>query len=220
MDRQKRIEDSYRKAAGHYDGMLGVSAWWSKLFCRLVWGFEDTAYTVRLLSRLPDDFAGSLLDVPVGTALFTCEKYARMKDARITCLDYSEDMMAKARERFGAAGLKNIACVQGDVGKLPFGDESFDIVLSMNGFHAFPDKEAAFSETARVLKHGGSFLGCFYIREENKRTDFFIRRFYIPKGYFTPPFMTKNELFKKLHSLYGQAELFTVGSIACFRCVK
>ena len=28
----------------------------------------------------------------------------------------------------------------------------------MNGFHAFPDKKKAFSETHRVLKKGGSFI--------------------------------------------------------------
>ena len=28
-------------------------------------------------------------------------------------------------------------------GALPFPDGSFDLVLSLNGFHAFPDKEAA-----------------------------------------------------------------------------
>jgi ubiquinone/menaquinone biosynthesis C-methylase UbiE len=45
--------------------------------------------------------------------------------------------------------------MQGDVGNLKFSNETFDIVLSMNGFHAFPDKEKAFSETARVIKKGG-----------------------------------------------------------------
>ena len=31
-------------------------------------------------------------------------------------------------------------------------NETFDMVLSMNGFHAFPDKDHAFQETWRVLK--------------------------------------------------------------------
>ena len=43
-------------------------------------------------------------------------------------------------------------------GALPFGNSSFDIVLSLNGFHAFPDKEAAWREIFRVLRPGGVFL--------------------------------------------------------------
>jgi len=143
-----------------------------------------------------------------------------MKDAQITCLDYSDDMMNLARSRFRAAGIQNVSFLQGDVGALQFDDESFDIVLSMNGFHAFPDKEAAFRETERVLKKGGSFIGCFYIAGETKRTDFCIRRFYVPKGYFTPPFMTKAELSQKLRALYGTYELHSIGSIAYFKCEK
>lgn len=49
----------------------------------------------------------------------------------------------------------------GDVGALPFADGAFDIVLSLNGFHAFPDKEVAYREVFRVLKPGGTFCGCF-----------------------------------------------------------
>ena len=38
-----------------------------------------------------------------------------------------------------------------------------DTVVSMNGFHAFPDKQKAFHEIWRVLKPGGNFIACFYI---------------------------------------------------------
>ncbi|VUX40026.1 Methyltransferase domain protein [Blautia luti] len=37
-------------------------------------------------------------------------------------------------------------------------------VVSMNGFHAFLDKQKAFHEIWRVLKPGGDFIACFYIR--------------------------------------------------------
>ena len=33
------------------------------------------------LLNIPDDFKGKMLDVPVGTAVFTTEKYKRMKQA-------------------------------------------------------------------------------------------------------------------------------------------
>ena len=59
--------------------------------------------------------------------------------------------------------LKNVTFRQGDVGALPYADDTFDIVLSLNGFHAFPDKEAAYREVFRVLRPGGTFCGCFYV---------------------------------------------------------
>jgi hypothetical protein len=42
---------------------------------------------------IPDDFSGNLLDVPVGTAVFTERKWISLKNAEITCLDYSIDML-------------------------------------------------------------------------------------------------------------------------------
>ena len=41
-------------------------------------------------------------------------------------------------------------------------NESVDTVVSMNGFHAFPDKQKAFHEIWRVLKPGGNFIACFH----------------------------------------------------------
>ncbi len=220
MERQEIISDGYRKGAGLYDQLLSTKSIWSKLACKLVWGFPDTAYVEGLLNQIPDDFSGTLLDVPVGTALFTVEKYKRIKDAEIICLDYSSDMMRYAEQKMMDAEIGNVLCMQGDVGALPFEEEYFNIVLSMNGFHAFPDKEAAFRETARVLKPGGSFIGCFYIEGEKKRTDWFIRNVYVPKGYFTPPFFTKEGLKQRLDGIYQKTELWSIGSIACFRCEK
>jgi ubiquinone/menaquinone biosynthesis C-methylase UbiE len=216
----KRIRAQYDKLSDRYDNLLAAQSRWSKLACKIVWGFPDTSYTERLLTYLPDDFGGSLLDVPVGTGLFTCGKYLRIPNARITCLDYSEGMLNTAKERFSAAGIRNVVFMQGDIGGLPFEDASFDAVLSMNGFHAFPRKDAAAGELYRVLKPGGLFIGCFYIKGETRRTDWFIRRIYVPGGWFTPPFMTKRELTDRLKSMYSEAEVWNVGSIAGFRCVK
>ena len=115
-------------------------------------------------------------------------------------------------------GKKN--AVVGNVINLPYEDNSFDIVLSLNGFHAFPDKEAAYAETFRVLKKGGTFCGCFYIRGACRRTDWFIRNLYVPRGYFTPPFETMESLRSRLSGLYEKADADRVEGIACFRCVK
>ena len=90
----------------------------------------------------------------------------------------------------------------------------------MNGFHAFPDKSKAFDETARVLKKGGFFCGCFYIRGERRLTDCMVRSLYVNKGWFTPPFFSLDELRNRPEILYREVLLDHVKSIAYFRCVK
>lgn len=181
---------------------------------------ENTAYLEKVFSNIPPDFRGSLLEVPVGTGILTMPVYQKLKDAEIICLDYSSEMMARAQNRAVDGEIENVRFLQGDVGALPFEDESFDIVLSLNGFHAFPDKDAAYRETYRVLKKGGMFCGCFYAKGEVARTDWFISAIYTPKGFFTPPYETRESLTSRLLSMYRTAKVETAKSMACFTAVK
>ena len=226
MTRHDEIRRSYKALgdmASVYDGIITRSTLLGKVMDSLVWGLDkDLAerWVEDALSHVPADFAGKLLEVPVGTGVLTMPLYASLPGAAMTGLDYSADMMENAQKRAKALVLSNVDFVQGDVGALPFADESFDLVLSLNGFHAFPDKDRAFSETCRVLKKGSVFCGCFYIAGEFPRTDWFVRHMYVPKGFFTPPFETKESLTKRLRSLYTQVEVHTVRAEGIFRCVK
>ena len=226
MSRKDQIRDAYKTTGGQasfYDGMMTYSTWLGKAICRIVWnmdGEKNAAYLEKALSGIPEDFSGKLLEVPVGTGVLTMPVYQALPGADITCLDYSPDMMAAAQEKAKRLGIANVTFTQGDVGALPFADESFDIVLSLNGFHAFPDKEAAYRETFRVLKKGGTFCGCFYIRDECRRTDWFIRHLYQPKGFFTAPYETQSSLRERLSQMYENAEVTAVEGIGCFCCRK
>ena len=226
MSRKDQIRDAYKTTGGQasfYDGMMTYSTWLGKAICRVVWnmdGEKNAAYLEKALSGIPEGFSGKLLEVPVGTGVLTMPVYQSLPRADITCLDYSPDMMAAAQEKARRLGIANVVFTQGDVGALPFADESFDIVLSLNGFHAFPDKEAAYRETFRVLKKGGTFCGCFYIRDECRRTDWFIRHLYQPKGFFTAPYETQSSLRERLSQMYENAEVTAVEGIGCFCCRK
>lgn len=214
-----KIKNSYKRSKNIYDNVLTQSGFWSKLYVRLFWGgIDDNKIAENVLSYIPDDFSGRLLDVPVGSAVFTHQKYKRLKNADIVCLDHSRDMLDIARQRLCASD--NIALVQGDVGSLPYKNESFEIVLSMNGFHAFPDKEKAFSEVHRVLKSGGRLIGCFYIRGKSVLTDGLVKHFLAPRGWFSPPFETEESLKARLSADYRLTAFYVDGSIACFCAEK
>ena len=92
-----KIKKSYKFSKSFYDDAITQGKWWSKLYFKLLWGgVDDNEIARRVLSWIPDDFSGKLLDVPVGTAVFTKDKYHRMTKADITCLDYSQDMLEQA----------------------------------------------------------------------------------------------------------------------------
>ena len=226
MTRRQQIQSAYQMAGGlanFYDGMMTYSTLPGKAICRIVWNMDkekNLSYLEQALSGIPEDFSGKLLEVPVGTGVLTMPVYKALPDAEITCLDYSRDMMASAQKKAEQAEITNIRFLQGDVGNLPFEDESFDLVLSLNGFHAFPDKPAAYRETCRVLKKGGTFCGCFYIRGECKRTDWFIQHLYQPKGFFTPPYETRDSLTARLKEMYSEVNVTNVEGIGCFICRK
>lgn len=214
-----KIQDAYESSKNIYDGVLTQGNFFSRMYIKLFWsGTDDNEIARKVLSYIPDDFSGKLLDVPVGTAVFTQRKWSSLKNAHITCLDYSTDMLEQAKRRLD--GKAHINFIQGDVGNLQMDDESFDVVLSMNGFHAFPDKQKAFSETCRVLKSGGDFIACFYIRGKSKRTDWLVKNILAKKGWFTPPFQTEEELKNTLQKMYKEVELHVDGSMAYFHCVK
>ncbi len=226
MTRKEQIRNAYKLTAdttSFYDGMMTYSTLPGKAVCRLVWNMDrekNLRYIEQALAGVPEDFAAKLLEVPVGTGVLTMQVYKELPDADITCLDYSADMMRSAQKKAEAAGIRNITFRQGDVGALPFEDASFDIVLSLNGFHAFPDKEAAYRETFRVLKPGGTFCGCFYVQGGCRRTDWFIRHLYVRKGFFTPPFETAYSLRRRLSGMYENVRVTAVEGIGCFRCTK
>ena len=226
MTRHDKIRQSYKELGEFgnvYDGIITRSTLLGKIMDGLIWGLDrelSAKWIEEALAPVPADFSGSLLEVPVGTGVLTMPLYATLPQARITCLDYSADMMENAKKRAAAMKLSNVAFVQGDVGALPFENESFDLVLSLNGFHAFPDKDAAFRETCRVLKKGGVFCGCFYIAGQFPRTDWFVKHMYVPKGFFTPPFETEESLEKRLRGLYAEVDVHTVRAEGIFKCVK
>ena len=96
-----------------------------------------------------------LLDVACGRG-----ESARVLAAHFGCrvvgVDYSAENVALANELTEDADLSDgVDFVQGDAEQLPFGSESFDVVICECSLCIFPQLAAALNEIQRVLRPGG-----------------------------------------------------------------
>ena len=92
-----KIKKAYRSSKTIYDDVLTQKNLFSRLYAKAFWsGTDDKKIAREVLSYIPDDFNGTILDVPVGTAVFTERKWKALSGAQIVCLDYSEDMITQA----------------------------------------------------------------------------------------------------------------------------
>lgn len=76
---------------------------------------------------------------------------------RVLGVDFTPEMVAKARANAAQLGYDNVVFEQGDLEALPFADASVDVVISNCVLNLVPDKARAFAEMARVLRPGGHF---------------------------------------------------------------
>jgi arsenite methyltransferase len=76
-------------------------------------------------------------------------------EGRVTGIDMTPEMLAKARAAAGELGAGNVELVEAEAERLPFPDASFDVVISNGVIDLIPDKDAVFAELERVLRPGG-----------------------------------------------------------------
>ena len=94
-----------------------------------------------------------VLDVACGTGVVAIT--ARRLGAVVAGLDLTPELIARARENAEIANV-DVEWHEGDVEALPFGDASFDVVLSQYGHMFAPRPDVAVAEMLRVLKPGGT----------------------------------------------------------------
>ena len=77
------------------------------------------------------------------------------KTGKVIGLDMTEEMIAKARILGKEMVTQTLSSNLGDIEKMPFADNSVDIIISNCVINLAPDKAQVFKEAYRVLKSGG-----------------------------------------------------------------
>ncbi len=112
---------------------------------------------------IPTDFAGieqgdHVLDLGSGAGNDCFVARALVGESgKVTGLDLTEQMVAKARENCKKLNYSNVEFFVGDIESMPFSENKFDVVISNCVLNLVPDKSRAFREIFRVLKPGAHF---------------------------------------------------------------
>jgi arsenite methyltransferase len=91
-----------------------------------------------------------------GNDAFIARK-ATGENGKVIGVDFSESMIAKARDNAEKVGFKNVEFRLGDIDSMPVTSNQADVILSNCVLNLVPNKYKVFSEIFRVLKPGGHF---------------------------------------------------------------
>ena len=115
-----------------------------------------------IMERVPMGSGNEVLDVACGTGNATIP--AARTGARVTGSDLTPELFEAGRANAAEAGVE-IDWVEADAEALPFGDETYDVVLSTFGCMFAPRHEVAAAEIARMLRPGGRIGICSWTPE-------------------------------------------------------
>ena len=107
----------------------------------------------KLISITSASKKDEVLDIACGSGIVSCE-FAKHTN-HVTGIDMTQGMLVEAEKMQTKLHLKNLTWQIGDVDNLPYGDNSFSIVVSRFGFHHFLNPLKVLFEMKRVCKPNG-----------------------------------------------------------------
>jgi ubiquinone/menaquinone biosynthesis C-methylase UbiE len=148
--------------AGAYDRAL-------PLMSAALWGcsamrFVDWAHMAVGRAR-----GGYHLAFPIDTGKLYAHIWgAHLADVGLVVADTSWKMLRRAQRKLKRAKIPCALIARVDPARLPFRGEAFQSVLSLNGMHHFPERDAAWRSLLRVTSPSGLLAGSTLIREPHR----------------------------------------------------
>lgn len=144
-ERKKAIQGMFNAIAGRYD-----------LLNHLLSGGVDVYWRRRALSLVRHPKPHEILDLATGTGDFAIAA-RRLQPRRIVGADVALEMIRLGVPKAAAASA-SIRLMGGDAERLPFRDDSFDLVTVAFGVRNFGHIPAGLAEAHRVLRPGGELV--------------------------------------------------------------
>ncbi|MCE9608013.1 MAG: bifunctional demethylmenaquinone methyltransferase/2-methoxy-6-polyprenyl-1,4-benzoquinol methylase UbiE [Planctomycetia bacterium] len=146
---ESRVRRMFGEIAPRYDMLnhvlsLSIDKWWRRR-------------TVRLVPPQLDAGAGPILDLCTGTGDLALA-YDRAAAGRVSIVgaDFCHPMLAIGRKKGLAAGVaERMTFVEADAQRLPFPDDTFQIVCVAFGLRNVTDTDRGLREMTRVCRPGG-----------------------------------------------------------------
>jgi demethylmenaquinone methyltransferase/2-methoxy-6-polyprenyl-1,4-benzoquinol methylase len=139
----ERIRQMFDTISDVYDPMNSVIS-----------GFQEPRWRRRAVRAAALGPGMEVLDVATGTGKVAADLWRAVQPGgSVTGLDFSEGMLAVARERY--EDVEGMRFVQGDALALPFDDASFDAATIAFGMRNLASYRTGFAEMGRVVRPGG-----------------------------------------------------------------
>ena len=138
----EKIKNMFDKIANNYDFMNQIISFGTDKHIK--------SKCIDLLKLQPDS---KVLDLCTGTGDLAGIIRNKFPAIDIIGVDFSENMLDIARKKHPGINFINADCT-----KLPFEDNSFDVITASYGLRNIEDYPSALKEIRRILKPDGQFL--------------------------------------------------------------
>lgn len=148
---------------GSYDS-IGASTIYDVVACNrfynwLMWGYSVKDYATLCENSLASSSEGWVLDLACGSLAFTAEIYTNFSNRPIVFLDQSLKLLRKGKSRLEKLKgniSENMFFLHADALDLPFKENVFHTIISLNLLHCLNDVKTVLSEIKRVLTVDGN----------------------------------------------------------------
>lgn len=139
---KKTIQESFSIQANYFDGYA--------------MNIAKDEYMSYIINKMQLNGMETVLEVASGTC--ATGRNIACKAKKVTCLDMTLSMLEQGKKIADKHNIRNMEFIVGDAVNMPFGNNSFDMVISRLSMHHFPNPEFPFKEMYRVLKPSGKLV--------------------------------------------------------------